>query len=118
MSVKSIGSYEFPSRDRAEVFGDNVIVYFSWDQHLLFAAPFLLFTPADTTFGELIETRVKPLIVPDPQAGEIDWDKVAWLNGETPLKPEFAASLAANGIGHKDQIRMVTPFPSALFPNP
>lgn len=118
MSVKAIGAYEFPSRDREEIFGDNLIVYFSWEQHLLFAAPFLLFTPRDVTFAQFVEERVKPLIAPDPQAGEIDWATVEWLNGETPMQPDFAATLDGNGIGHKDQIRMITPFPSALFPNP
>lgn len=118
MSVKAIGTYEFPSRDAAEVFGENQIVYFNWEQHMLFAAPFLLFVPRSTTFGELIEERVKPLLAPDPQAGDIEWDKVEWLNGEQRFTPDFSASLETNGIGHKDHIRMITPFASALFPNP
>ncbi|MGV7120414.1 phenol hydroxylase subunit P4 [Sphingopyxis sp. 550A] len=118
MSVKAIGTYKFPSRDREEIFGDNIITYFSWEQHLLFAAPFLLFTPRDVTFGQLIEDRVKPLLVSDPQAGEIDWNGVEWLNGDKPFAPDFAATLEANGIGHKDHIRMITLFPSALFPKP
>ena len=118
MSVKAIGSYEFPSRDRADVFRHNPLVHFGWEQHLLFAAPFLLFTPRNTTFGEMIEERVKPLLAPDPQASAIDWQAVEWLNGDTPFEPDFAATLEVNGIGHKDHIRMITPFPSALFPNP
>src|SRR3546814_13548047 len=101
MSVKAIGAYEFPSRDREEIFGDNLIVYFSWEQHLLFAAPFLLFTPRDVTFAQFVEERVKPLIAPDPQAGEIEWATVEWLNGETPMKPAFAATDRTVGVSGK-----------------
>lgn len=118
MSVKAIGSYDFPSRDAAEVFGDNQIVYFNWEQHMLFAAPFLLFVPRDTIFAQFIEERVQPLLAPDPQAADIVWDQVEWLNGEQAFTPNFNASLEANGIGHKDHIRMITPFASALFPQP
>src|SRR3546814_20504710 len=91
MSVKAIGAYEFPSRDREEIFGDNLIVYFSWEQHLLFAAPFLLFTPRDVTFAQFVEERVKPLIAPDPQAGEIDWATVEWLDRKSVVKGKHVA---------------------------
>lgn len=117
MSVKAIGEYRFPSRDHVEVYGDNRIVYFNWDQHLLFAAPFLLFVPKDMKFREFIEERVAPLLAPDPQATAIEWTKVEWNNGNEEFTPDFDASLEQNGIGHKDHIRLITPFASALLPN-
>src|SRR3546814_14004538 len=103
MSVKAIGAYEFPSRDREEIFGDNLIVYFSWEQHLLFAAPFLLFTPRDVTFAQFVEERVKPLIAPDPPPGAIDWAKVESMNGATPIQPDLAATRDAKGYGHQEK---------------
>jgi len=38
----------------------------------------------------------------------IDWTKVEWLKSNQPWTPDFDASLAANGIGHKDQLRLRT----------
>ena len=44
----------------------------------------------------------------DPDAAAIDWSTVEWLKANQPWTPDFSLSLAANGIGHKDQLRFRT----------
>ena len=116
MAVAAIGDYDFPPRDRAEVYGDNQLVYFCWDRHLLFAAPFITFVSGEMTLGDYLEEVIGPLVAPDPDAGELDWAKAEWSNGPNPFVPDFSASLADNGIGHKNKILMSTPGLNSLLP--
>ncbi|HEY0832368.1 MAG TPA: phenol hydroxylase subunit P4 [Azospirillum sp.] len=109
MSVKALKEYVGVPRDRVENFHGKQLVYVSWDHHLLFAAPFLLCLPPETTFRDLVEGPLTALLRPDPDAAAIDWTKVEWLKSNHPWVPQFDRSLAANGIGHKDQIRFRTP---------
>lgn len=109
MAVKSIKPYVGVPRDLVANFKGKQIVYVCWDHHLLFAAPFMLVVEPGMRFGELIETALKPLIQPDPDAAAIDWSKVEWLKGKQAWTPDFGASLVANGIVHKEQLRFGTP---------
>lgn len=109
MPVHAIGQYAFPPRDRAERYGANRIIYASWDRHLLFAAPFTLFVAQDMLFGDFVTQVLAPLIAADPDAASINWPAVQWAIGNQPFTPDNGASLAANGIGHKAQLRMATP---------
>ncbi|MBF7729129.1 phenol hydroxylase subunit P4 [Pseudomonas sp. N040] len=109
MPVVALKEYVGVARDRVENFNGKQLIYASWDHHLLFAAPFLLCLPPQTSFAELLETALKPLLLADPDAALIDWHNITWLKGNQPWVPDFAASLAANGIRHKDQLRFQTP---------
>lgn len=117
MPVTAIGEYHFPPRDRSEIYGDNQIVHFCWDRHLLFAAPFITFVPREMALGAYLDEVIKPLISPDPDSGRVDWTKALWSNGPVAFTPDFAASLTANGIGHKDKIIMSTPGLNSLMPD-
>ena len=108
MTVKSTKEYLGVPRDRVANFHGKQLVYASWDHHLLFAAPFLLCVPPQTSFRELVEGPLAALVKPDPDAAAIDWREVEWLKSNQPWTPDFDASLADNGIGHKDQIRFRT----------
>ncbi|MDD2990817.1 MAG: phenol hydroxylase subunit P4 [Zoogloea sp.] len=116
MPVVAIKEYTATPRDRVENFNGKQIVYASWDRHLLFAAPFLLCLPPETPFGELVKGPLSMLVQPDPDAAAIDWTAVEWLKSNQPWTPDFNASLAANGIGHKDQLRFRTPGLNSLAP--
>lgn len=105
----SMKEYVGVPRDRVDNFLGNQLVYFSWDHHLLFAAPFLLCVPPQMTFAELVQGPVSQLLAPDPDAAAIDWQGVEWLKGAEPFTPDFDRALEENGIGHKDQLRMRTP---------
>lgn len=108
MTVAAIREYIGVPRDSVENFGGKQIVYASWDRHLLFAAPFLLCLPPETRFRDLVEGPLTALLQADPDAAALDWTKVEWLKDNQPWTPDFDASLAANGIGHKDQLRFRT----------
>lgn len=115
MTVKSMKDYVGVSRDRVENFNGKQLVYVSWDHHLLFASPFLLCLPPETPFAELVSGPLTALVQPDPDAAAVDWSTVEWLKDNAPFTPDFSRSLAANGIGHKDQIRFRTPGLNALL---
>ena len=116
MPVASIGTYKVPPRDHAGIYGENRIVYFCWEGHLLFAAPYITFVPGTMQLGEYLDQVVKPLMAPDPDAGAVDWAKAEWSNGPAAFVPDFDASLEANGIGHKHKIIMKTPGLNSLMP--
>ncbi len=109
MAVTSLKEYIGVPRDTVANFNGKQLVYVSWDHHLLFAAPFLLCIPPQMTFREMVEGPLTALTQPDPDAKNIDWSKVEWMKSNQAWVPNFGASLADNGIGHKDQIRMRTP---------
>lgn len=109
MPVVSLKEYVGVPRDLVRNFNGKQLVYVSWDNHLLFAAPFLLCLPPETRFGELVDGPLAALVQPDPDAAAIDWTQVEWLKSNEPWTPDFSRSLADNGIGHKDQLRFRTP---------
>lgn len=109
MTVVARKNYVGEPRDAGAKFGSNQLIYLSWDRHLLFAAPFLLCVPSEMTFRELVAGPLTTLIQPDPDAPRVDWESVRWLKANQPWQPRFDQSLAANGVGHKEQIRFVTP---------
>ncbi|MBA5689842.1 phenol hydroxylase subunit P4 [Rugamonas apoptosis] len=109
MAVTAIKDYIGVPRDTVANFNGRQLVYASWDRHSLFASPFLLCMTPETKLGEVVETMLVPLMQADPDAAAVDWDKVEWLKSNQPWTPDFSASVAANGIGHKDQIRFRTP---------
>ena len=117
MPVASIGNYKIPPRDHAGIYGENQLVYFCWEGHLLFAAPFITFVPGQKTLGAYLEEVIKPLIGPDPDAAQVDWTRAEWSIGPNAFKPDMSASLVANGVGHKDKIIMKTPGLNSLMPD-
>lgn len=115
MAVTSTKPFIGVPRDVVANFNGKQIVYVCWDQHLLFATPLLLVVEPGMAFGDLLQNVVKPLIGPDPDAAAVDLRKVEWLKNNQPWTPDFNASLAANGIVHKEQLRFRTPGLNALL---
>ena len=109
MAVMAIKEYVGDARDTMEHYEGKQIVYVNWHQHLLFAAPFLICIEPEASFGDLVTGPLAQLISPDPDAAAVDWDTVIWTKEGEPFAPDFAASIAANGIGHKDGIWFETP---------
>lgn len=117
MAVTAIGDYHFAPRDHAGLYGESQIVYFCWNRHLLFAAPFITFVPKDMTLGQYLDEVVKPLIAPDPDSQGLDWTKAEWAVGPKSFVPDYEATLSDNGVGHKDKIIMSTPGLNSLMPD-
>lgn len=115
MAVVSTKPYVGVPRDLVANFNGKQLVYACWDQHLLFASPFLFCVPPEMSFREWVDGPLSALIQPDPDALAVDWSKVEWLKSNKPFTPDFDASLAANGIGHKEQLRFITPGLNSLL---
>lgn len=108
MSVTTIGDYDFPVRDARENF-PAPLLYIGWDEHLMFCAPVCLPLPPEMPFGALASEVLPGVYGAHPDFARIDWSQVQWFRSGQPWQPDPAASLAANGLAHKDAIRFRTP---------
>ncbi|MDN5873032.1 MAG: phenol hydroxylase subunit P4 [Sinobacteraceae bacterium] len=109
MPVTARKPYPVQPRDSVEHYHGDQIVYVCWEHHLLFAAAFVLCLPPTTSFKALTTEHIPPIIAQDPDAAKIDWLKVQWVKDGKAFKPDFAKSLADNGIDHKTLLRFETP---------
>ncbi|MDR3376822.1 MAG: phenol hydroxylase subunit P4 [Ancalomicrobiaceae bacterium] len=108
MTVAALAPYEFASRDRLENFHGKQLVYVWWEKHRMFSRPFVVALTPATPFRRLFEDYISTYAW-HPDWPHIVWDQVIWQNGDEVFTPDFDASLAQNGIGHKDLIRFSTP---------
>lgn len=115
MAVKSTKPYIGVSRDAVANFNGKQIVYVCWEQHLLFAAPFMTVVEPAMRLRDYLDSVIKPLIQPDPDGAAVDLTRVDWVKSGQPWQPDFDASLADNGIVHKEQIRFRTPGLNSLL---
>ncbi|MDR2014008.1 MAG: phenol hydroxylase subunit P4 [Azoarcus sp.] len=109
MPVTSTKPYVGIPRDHVTNFCGKQIVFVCWDQHLLFAAPMMLVVEPTMLLKELFDQVWKPLLQADPDSAALKWDQGQWLKSNQPWTPNLEASIAANGIGHKEQLRLKTP---------
>ena len=108
MSTVALQPYDFPAKDVRGNF-PAPLLYIGWEDHLMFCAPFCLPLPPDMPFGALA-TQVLPGVFGEhPDFARIDWSRAEWLKSGQPWTPDPAKSLADNGLGHKDVIRLRTP---------
>lgn len=109
MTVKSIGEYQFRPLDLQENFHGQQLLYISWDRHLMYCAPFAFLVEPAQTFAELIDLVLKPAIAAHPDSTCADLRSAIWYLNDKPFQPDFDASLMANGVRHKDMLRLDTP---------
>lgn len=109
MTINTIGAYAFAPLDRQENFHGNQLLYVGWDRHLMFCSPFALLVAPTQSFAELIEQVLRPAIAAHPDSAEADLYRASWYLNDAPFQPDFDASLAANGLRHKDMLRLDTP---------
>lgn len=109
MAVAAIKEYVGENMDRVENFHGNQLLYVGWEDHLMFCAPFAFPFPPAMRFGDVIEKVLPGAFGYHPDWAKIDWSKVEWFKSGQPWAPNFAKSLAENGLRHKDVIRFRTP---------
>lgn len=109
MSVNALYDYKFEPKDKVENFNGMQLLYVYWPDHLLFCAPFALLVQPDMTFGDLVETIIKPATAAHPDAAKADFLNAEWLLNDEPFTPRADASLKDNGIDHKSMLTMTTP---------
>lgn len=109
MSVAAIGKYEFESSDALSRYKGRQLVYVNWEKHRMFSRPFVLALTPETPFSVILDQHIPSAYRFHPDYARIDWSLVIWQNSQKAFTPDPSASLAANGIGHKDLIRFTTP---------
>jgi phenol hydroxylase P4 protein len=99
MAVTALYDYDFPSADRAELYGDDQLVFVQWKGNPFFCSAAAFRAPKAMPFGEFVTAMVVPWAGSDPEfdpAAVHDWR----LFGE-PLTPADGVALTELGIGHK-----------------
>jgi phenol hydroxylase P4 protein len=109
MSVRAVRAYEFEARDAEEHFHGARIVYAGWDGHLMFASPYAWPLPPDLPFAAFLAGPLAGAFGQHPDWPLIDWSKATWTRNGEPFVPDLDATIAANGIVHKDSLRFATP---------
>lgn len=99
MPVVAISGYSFPSRSRAELYGDDQLVNVLWRNNTYLCAPATFRAPKGMPFGEFLASIVEPWAAsaPDFVAGSTGGYQVDFA--AVTVDPE--KSLTDNGIGHK-----------------
>jgi phenol hydroxylase P4 protein len=99
VGVRAIGEYKFPSRSRAELYGDDQLVHVWWRDNQFLAGAATFRVPVVMTFGEFLATVVEPWAASDPdfRPGSLR----AWQLDGHPIDLDADRSLADQGIGHK-----------------
>ncbi len=105
-SVRAIGNYDFPSRSRQELYGDDQLVHVLWRDNLMMCSAACFRAPRAIPFGDFVKTMVEPWAASDP-----DFDPSAvgsWmLEGET-IQPKDDETLADLGVRHKFLLSFTT----------
>jgi phenol/toluene 2-monooxygenase (NADH) P4/A4 len=95
------------SRDAALHFA-QALLYVGWDEHLIFAAPVVILRP-DLRFDEFVARVLPRLYGEHPDFARIVWPRVQWFRSAALFSPDWRATLAAQGFGHKAVLRFRTP---------
>ena len=106
MAVKALYDYHYPSSDRAELFGDDQLVYVWWQGNPLLAAAACFRAPKAMPFGEFRSAIVDAWAASDP-----DYDPTTvrdWKLFDEPLDVDASKSLADLGVGHKALLSFTT----------
>lgn len=96
------GEYNFPSRDRIELYGDDQIVNVMWRGTVFNVSPGCFRAPRSIKWADFIATIVTPWAEKDP-----DFDAArmtAWKMDDTPFEPNDDDTLEGLGIEHKGVI--------------
>src|SRR5664279_450678 len=102
MAVRSIGEYDFPSRSRQELYGDDQLVHLWWRDNPWFCAAACFRAPKAMTWGDFRAAMVDPWASGDP-----DFDPATdftWSIDDHVVSPSDEQTLEALGVGHKSLV--------------
>lgn len=108
MSTLAMSEYTFAPRDTVERF-TQPLMYFGWDEHMMFAAPLAVPLSLATSFSDVISKVLPALYGQHPEFTQINWGKVQWFRGADMFTPSMQSTLTDNGFGHKSVLRFRTP---------
>ncbi len=107
--MNAIGAYPNIQRDTEDLFFGKRLIYLSWENHLMFCAPFCVPLPPNLPFGALVRDVLPELYGEHPEFEDIDWQRTHWFNSTKRFLPDFGKSLEHHGLAHKSLIRFRTP---------
>lgn len=107
--MRCIGDYPLVQQDEESRFYGKRLIYLSWENHLMYAAPFCVPLPPTLPFGALVRDVLPELYGEHPEFESIDWHRTQWFNSDKRFLPDFGKSLAHHGLAHKSLIRFRTP---------
>lgn len=105
MAVKALGPYDFPSKSRQELYGDDQLVHVWWRNNRMFCAAATFRAPTSMTWADFRQGCVDPWAASDPDfdaSTAFEWA----LDGEA-FTPEDDMTLEQLGIGHKHVVSLV-----------
>lgn len=108
MSTLAMSEYTFAPRDTVERF-TQPLMYFGWDEHMMFAAPLAVPLSLATSFDNVVNKVLPALYGQHPEFAQINWSKVQWFRSADMFTPRMQDTLAENGFGHKSVLRFRTP---------
>jgi phenol hydroxylase P4 protein len=106
MAVKALYDYDFPSRDRQELYGEDLLVNVMWTNNRFIATAACFRAPQAMPWSDFKAQMIDPWAASDP-----DYDPAAptdWAVDGHPLTPADGLTLAAAGVGHKGLITFRT----------
>jgi phenol/toluene 2-monooxygenase (NADH) P4/A4 len=107
MTVKAMYEYDYPSRDRQELYGDDFLVNVQWVNNPMFAAPACFRAPRAMPWADFKTQLIDPWAASDPDydpAAPRDWQ----VHGGQAINPGANPSLAGTGVVHKGLITFRT----------
>lgn len=105
MAVVAITDYEFQSRSRQELYGDDQLVHVWWKGNPYFVAASCFRFPKAMPWGALVNDVLKGFYTADPDFVPDSLDSVQWIIDDKPVTPDPAKSLEENGVGHKSLVQ-------------
>jgi hypothetical protein len=75
----AIGDYPIRQKDDESLFYGKRLIFLSWENHLMFAAPLCVPLPPTLPFGALIRDVLPDLYGEHPEFEDIDWKRTQWL---------------------------------------
>ena len=103
MAVRSLtGHYSFPSRSRAELYGDDQLVHVLWRGNPFLASAATFRVPRTMTFTDFMTTVVEPWAAGDPDFRP--GTERAYQLDMADFDPDPARPLAELGVGHKSLV--------------
>jgi phenol/toluene 2-monooxygenase (NADH) P4/A4 len=103
MAVKALGDYDFPAKDRQEVYGDDQLVHVKWDGNLFFCAAACFRAPKAMRWADFRSQMVDPLYSGDPDFKPEN--ATNWRVDDRPITPGDDDTFETLGVEHKGLIR-------------
>jgi phenol/toluene 2-monooxygenase (NADH) P4/A4 len=103
MTIRALGAYDFPARDRQELFGDDQLVNVFWEGNTFIVGPGCFRVPRSMTWADFRSQVMDPWASADP---DYQPDKaVDFRNDDEAMNPKPTQTIEQLGIPHKGLIK-------------